>query len=224
MISSVQLSWTLSIVFGVVCGWSLFRCLQPNVAARQPTIADRVSYFAHFVMSAAMIAMIWPWGMGLPLWPQTVVFVLATVWFLALAAAGSRIASCARDIEAQGRWHNLQHAVLMTAMVWMLAMMPLVPTSSPSEGSGHAHHGGASASTSSSVDVDIPVAITMISLLLALYCVFLALRWISSGVDAGRAGLNSQGDAGIWLRAAGLDAAHHGAMGLGMATMLWALF
>lgn len=66
-------------------------------------------------MSAAMIVMAWPAGMSLPTAAPMAFFFLAAVWFV---LAPGRVSSGIAD-----RLINSYHAVKMTAMAWMYAVM-----------------------------------------------------------------------------------------------------
>lgn len=89
-------------------------------------VAGRV---LHFVMSVAMMVMVWPWGATLPTTGPMVVFVFAGVWFAGVCVtdAGHRIV-------------NGYHALMMSAMAWMYAVMNghLLPGQ---VGTAHGAHG-----------------------------------------------------------------------------------
>jgi hypothetical protein len=122
MVRSALLSWTLTVVFIATAAYYVWRSLRP-VGGRRPTTPDRVSSAVHIGMSVGMIPMLWWWGMSLPALPQAVVFGLGAVWFLVLAASGSRVASCMLHDCKGARLINVHHVVLMVAMVWMVALM-----------------------------------------------------------------------------------------------------
>jgi len=111
MIDSVSLQWLCTVAFAAIGAYYVARLL------RAPG-SERVSNAAHLAMCAAMILMVWPWGMDVPALPQQVVFGLATVWFLVLAVRATPAGHLGWRV-AHG-----QHAILMAAMVWMLATMP----------------------------------------------------------------------------------------------------
>lgn len=81
-------------------------------------------HLLHVVMSAVMVAMVWPWWDHLPRVLLLIFFAAATAWFLlmmVLQAAG--IAAAGRHGRL-GLWYRSLHAVMMAAMVWMIAVMP----------------------------------------------------------------------------------------------------
>jgi hypothetical protein len=83
-----------------------------EIAAGPPTrtlVAGRV---LHFVMSVAMVVMVWPRGAALPTTGPMVFFVLAAAWFVGV---------CVTD--AAHRVVNGYHALMMGAMAWMYAVM-----------------------------------------------------------------------------------------------------
>ena len=113
---------------GVFC---LHRCAG---IARSPSLADRVGYGAHALMSGSMVAMVWspPRIIG---W-QMATFAVACGWFLVQATGVSvtslRLTSVGAPVAARtvhgghgrgGRARCLHHAVVMAAMVWMFATM-----------------------------------------------------------------------------------------------------
>lgn len=112
-------------------------------ALRGSGTAARIGDAIHVLMSVAMFAMIWEWGMALPALPQIVLFLAATAWFAVLALLPNP--PSAHSATAGGvRWMWANHAVMMLAMAWMLwAMLEAM------SGGDHAGHtaGHAPAST-----------------------------------------------------------------------------
>lgn len=132
MIDSAALSWVLSIAFVAIAiyyGVRLFRV----EGGRRPSKPDRISSAAHVAMSLGMVPMLWWWGVNVPVLPQLAVFGLAALWFLVLAASGSRMETCALH-ERRGprglRLYHVHHFLLMAAMVWMVVLMTMPTMSS----------------------------------------------------------------------------------------------
>ncbi len=229
MVQPLLLAWLLTIVFAATGVWFSVRCVQPGGV---PGVADRGCDLAHAVMSAGMIAMVWPWGMNVPSRPQLVVFALATIWFVVLMVGGTR---WAHNAHGNGRIPRLHHALMMAAMVWMLGMMPKsMPAGGGSSGHGAHHHGSASTTSDHAGSAGMSGTMLVISIVLGVFFLLASLGWISAAVDAGRAALAPAeadiDDAGPrtdndaqGLRGIAFDAAGHGAMSVGMGAMLLAM-
>lgn len=157
MIASPHLSWLLTAVFAATGLWFLVRCVRSVAGTPVPGITGRVSCAACAVMSMAMIGMSWSWGMSLPVWPQVAVFALATVWFAVLATHSRRPKS--------GRLPHVHNALMMAAVIWMIATMPVSMTRSP-----------------------LGMAGIIISVVLATYFLLAALSWISQAMHTKRNG------------------------------------
>ena len=149
MIDSVLTSWLFTAIFTAAGAWLLLR--------RPSSVADWIGRGAHVLMSAAMIAMTWPWGMSVPALPQEIVFGLAALWFLAGA-----VVPALRHCTPAAQVH---HALMMAAMVWMLAAMPLLM-------GGHHQHAASN-----------PLVVTA-NLVLGGYLVLSAVPWASSAFAA----------------------------------------
>jgi len=111
------LPWVFTALFGALAIYSLLRAATD---LSRPILA--VGHLFHVAMSADMVAMSWPWWDAVPWRVELAVFVAATGWYVlltALAAARARI-----DLGPHPWWHQLMHAVMMAAMVWMVAGMP----------------------------------------------------------------------------------------------------
>lgn len=81
----------------------------------------RVGDLLHLLMSAAMLAMPWPWGMQVaPPMVQMLVFGLGAVFFSILLVAGKRVAGHGHE---GGRVVLGYHVVMMAAMVVMALLM-----------------------------------------------------------------------------------------------------
>lgn len=107
MIHDIFLRWTVTALFVL----SAAECVLA-IAIGRLTWPQIVSRVLHFAMSVAMIAMAWPWGMGLPTSGPLVFFLLAAGWYVAAGLTGIGHRSLAG-----------YHAVMMLAMAWMYAVM-----------------------------------------------------------------------------------------------------
>jgi hypothetical protein len=122
--------------------------------------------------------MAWSAGTRLPTTEPMVFFLLAAIWFVAVAATGAS--------GVGERLTNGYHAVMMTAMAWMFAVIH----SGPSAGSEHSHHHGVHASgmhTSSGIDASSmelspkpnePACITTINWIATLGFAIAAVYWL----------------------------------------------
>ncbi len=117
MVEGLFLQWAFTLVFSALAAHSLLRI----VTDRSSPVA-LVGHAFHLAMSLDMVAMAWPWWEMVPWRAQIVVFSAATLWYAALALFGSRRVSLGTGPHP--RWHQLMHAVMMGAMVWMVAAMP----------------------------------------------------------------------------------------------------
>ena len=103
MIGLESLRWALTCVFAVATLFHLVRVLRPAGAG----VVDEV---LHLFLGGAMIAMIWPWGSGVPAGVWVTGFTLSTGWFVsrAIVATGSRLAP-------------IYFASAAASMLWMAA-------------------------------------------------------------------------------------------------------
>ena len=119
MIGLESLRWALTCALAVATMFHLVRVLRPAGAG----FVDEV---LHLFMGGSMIAMIWPWGSGVPAGVWVTGFTLSTGWFVsrAIVATGSRLAP-------------IYFASATAAMLWMAA----TTSTGKSEMSrmGHAH-------------------------------------------------------------------------------------
>jgi hypothetical protein len=220
MIEPTLLRWVFTVLFAATGFWSLLRA-----TSHAQSLPDRVNALLHLAMSAAMIAMTWPWGMVLPTTPQVMVFTLATGWFLLLMVNRRLSSACGDGHKPQ--WHA-HHALMMASMVWMIATMPMAPaTSSPHGGHHHALASSASgAQLASAAPAGPPTALFVISLVLGGYFLAASLIWISAAVDTGRRALGEPGapaPAHPSVNRLALDFTCHGGMSVGMGVMVLAL-
>jgi hypothetical protein len=165
MIDSVSLQWLCTVAFAAIGAYYLARLL------RAPG-SERVSSAAHLAMCAAMILMVWPWGMDVPALPQQVVFGLATAWFLLLAVRATPAG------HLRSRVTHGQHAILMAAMVWMLATMPASMT-------GHASSMNMPGMNMSAMPSSgMPTYQTVITVAVGIYCLVSALPLVVRRTNA----------------------------------------
>ena len=130
MLSDPVLQWGLTLTFSATAAYAAPRL----ILGRKPlvTVGDGL----HLAMSLVMIAMCWSWWAALPVPPQLVIFAAGTVWFVTVAALQSWRRITRASVGGHSAWHQVAHAVMMLAMVWMLLAMP-----SGAEPSTQTHHG-----------------------------------------------------------------------------------
>ncbi|MGA9869588.1 MAG: DUF5134 domain-containing protein [Rhodococcus sp. (in: high G+C Gram-positive bacteria)] len=116
MIADTSLRWITTALFVFAAGYCVYRI------SRAAHWNIRIDHGFHLLMCAAMIAMAWPWGLGVPLLPQGVFFAAAAVWF-AIYAARTTPNSAGVDEHPHGPAMGGYHAFMMAAMVWMVAVM-----------------------------------------------------------------------------------------------------
>ncbi|WP_422742812.1 DUF5134 domain-containing protein [Mycobacterium sp. WMMD1722] len=127
MIADLTLRWVVTLLFvvsAVECGVSLAIVRHHRAAA--------IGHSWHLLMAVAMAVMAWPRGASLPTTGPMVVFLAATVWFVAVTALVATTTA--------GRLVNAYHAVMMFAMAWMYAAMN--GSILPGHSAGHTHDGG----------------------------------------------------------------------------------
>lgn len=110
MIDDLALRWIVTVLFAASIAGYVY-----VLVAQHGRWTCTVNHLLHLAMSVAMIVMAWPVGMDLhPVGPM-VFFLLAAVWFV---LAPGRVSSGIPD-----RVITSYHAVKMTAMAWMYAVM-----------------------------------------------------------------------------------------------------
>ena len=107
MIHDIVLRWIVTALFVLSAAECVFAIATARLAWTQI-----VSRLLHFIMSVAMVVMAWPWGATLPTTGPLVLFLLATVWFVAVGL------TCVGHAILNG-----YHALMMLAMAWMYAVM-----------------------------------------------------------------------------------------------------
>ncbi|MDA3645694.1 DUF5134 domain-containing protein [Saccharopolyspora indica] len=224
MVEPLLLRWILTVAFAAAALWGLHRLIRAEPIATvsgrlvrtgqgqdvpgSPVV--RISAAWQVVMSAAMIAMCWPWGMAIPVNPQLVVFGAMAAWFLVLAAG-------VRWCTGHRRWQQLHHAAMAAGMCWMLAAMPALMSHAPVE-SGHTHHHSLGAGVLAAAPAPAPVnAVVVVFLVLGVCFVLTALPWLSAAVDIGRSARTRP------QRAAAYEAICNAAMSTGMGAMFLAV-
>ena len=151
MIGLESLRWALTCALAVATMFHLVRVLRPAGAG----FVDEV---LHLFMGGSMIAMIWPWGSGVPASVWVTGFTLSTGWFVsrAVVATGSRLAP-------------IYFASATAAMLWLAATTSNEKSEmSGMGGIGHAH-----------VAAGYPA---WISAALGAYLVAAALWWTARGM------------------------------------------
>lgn len=120
MSHSLPLSGLLTALFTVTTLGYLGFAFRPG-----STGISRVSDVFHVLMSIAMLAMPWSWGMTLaPPTLQIIVFAVATLFYLVLTLGGGRYGSHEHHGPGgSGRLVLGYHVVMMAAMVVMGVMM-----------------------------------------------------------------------------------------------------
>ncbi|MEV0674920.1 DUF5134 domain-containing protein [Actinosynnema sp. NPDC050436] len=110
MVESVVARWVVTAAIGSVglahlCGLTTGRA-----------VVHRVDGCAHAVTCGALIAVVWPWGSWLPVWPQVALVACAGAWFTArgLVAVGGG------EPDLRVAAVPASHAVGGFALVWAL--------------------------------------------------------------------------------------------------------
>lgn len=212
MIAANGLRWTLTLVFALTTAHGAWCAVTHRTGT-----ADRVDHALHALMGIAMIAMVWPWGMGLASGPQVVLFVAGALWFVGAAPFRGD-----KGARLKGLPGALAQAVLMGAMAWMVTLMG-------SEGTGTGHgeggamqgmpgmdmSGGGGAATMTLTDAGPKAA----AALLAVVSVGFALWWLTQAFDGARAVPTLAAGPVPGGGAAALGPACQAAMALGTAVM-----
>lgn len=117
---SLPLSVLLTVLFTVTALGYLGFAFRPG-----STEVSRLSDILHVLMSVAMLAMPWPWGLTLaPPTMQIIVFAVATLFYLVLTLGSGRYGSHEHHGPGgSGRLVLGYHVVMMAAMVVMGVMM-----------------------------------------------------------------------------------------------------
>lgn len=213
MIAAMGLRWTLTVLFGLLTLYGIWRV----AVSGHDSAAGRVAHGLHTVMALAMGVMVWPEGMDLPAWPQVVFFSLAALWFVAVGTAAPGALPRSRALRAA-----LPHVLVMGAMAWMVYAMS-------STMSVHAGSGGTGSMPG--MDMSGGSAISSMTLhgggeratagVLTIVLLAFALGWLARAFDIARMS-GAPGDRNPDRRTAdngAWDLGCHGAMAFGMAVM-----
>ncbi|WIX79260.1 DUF5134 domain-containing protein [Amycolatopsis carbonis] len=176
-----------------------------------------VVHSLHALMALAMALMAWPRGADLPTTGPLVLFLLAAVWFTAVAAR-----------TAEHRRSSSYHALMMLAMAWMYALMTdgllPAPVSVTGAGSDHGssmpamHMPGMPMSVVSVVEAPAgtPPLVTMLNWVLTIGSAVAGAWWLSELLARRRTKPPASGRAQLTIATQALMAA-------GMATMFAAM-
>ena len=211
MIAATGLRWILTLAFVAVALYGIWRASTPTPAAA------RVTHLLHALMALAMVAMAWPWGMGLAAVPQIWFFGLAAAWLAAAAVLWPGTRKRAHAVRAA-----VPHVLMMAAMAWMLAAMDTAmpggtggaPAMADMPGMDMSGAGATSAMTLTGAGPRWTAG------LLAAVFLALALWWLARGFDRARGAAPAA--AGHVPATAGhhpWDMGCHGVMALGMSVM-----
>lgn len=131
MLSDPVLQWVLTLTFSATAAYSALRLVND----RKPLLV--VGDSLHLVMSLAMIAMCWPWWAVIPTLPQLLAFIAGTMWFVLVTVLQAQRRITRSSLGGHSAWHQVAHAIMMLAMVWMILAMP-----SGTDSAAHTHHHG----------------------------------------------------------------------------------
>lgn len=218
MIDTPVLRWLLTLLFAATALWCARVMLLPAIR-----MTARVDAAWHVLMGAAMVAMAWPWGMGVPTTPQTVLFVLACAWFLGRTAFGA--GHDHGGAHSARRVSGVHHAAMMAAMAWMVASMPSLMGGHGTDAGGGHHHalgGGGTSGMAAAAPMDmaaVPTALTVTNMALGVVFVVACLPWLARALDLGRRLPDPQSPTLGRLVA---DCGCHAAMSFGMGVMFLA--
>ena len=110
MIHDLLLRWVVTGLFAL----GATECGLPLLIRRLPATAA-VSHGLHLLMAISMAVMAWPWGSQVPTLGPAEFFLLAALWFLAVAITAAR--------SRYSRMFNGYHALMMLATAWMYVSM-----------------------------------------------------------------------------------------------------
>lgn len=150
---------------------------------------NRVSLALELAMIASMLVMVFPMGVSRLVVPQTIVFALGALWYLARAFG---FGDPAPDFEEADSGHPLgplhlgYHAVMMLTMVWMVVSM--VPHGRPTTGHFSMIGFGQPLALLSGVLLSIVLAAGTLSQLLALVRVRTLRSRLRCAADLGMSG------------------------------------
>lgn len=181
MITAPFAQWLLSAVFALTFSYAMVGIIRPG------SVRDRFAYCLHALMSVAMFAMVWPWGIHALLVPQVVVFTAAALWFTAIAVAGRAPTPDSEEREGHhdGKGTLLYHGGMMAAMAVMAAGMTTMGTSQHSVSSmSMGSMPGMDMSSGSSGGMPMPLWVTLVSAACAISFGVAALYFLGSALAA----------------------------------------
>jgi hypothetical protein len=212
---STVAAWTLTIAFAATALWFLINVLRTTDSP--PNVIRRLGDVVHASTSAIMIAMIWPWGARIPVWPQVAVFGLGVCWFLGLLVVSRLRAEPRRRLLHDSA--HLHHLVMAAALIWMIVTMPGVENNDSMP-----QMSGATAMPAAMTAMASPShASSLLIGALAAYFLLAASPWLVSMTGAGRRKPDPVGEPSTTAeskRHRSFDAASHATMSIGMAALL----
>jgi hypothetical protein len=188
----------LTVLFAVTGAYSLWRWGDAVSTRASRADAEAVVDLNHVLMSAAMVIMVW--------WPSGTVGVLIQIAAFGVFAVIMVLHPTAGD--RRHRWSSAAHVIMNAAMIWMLAVMPLLmPHAAGGQHHSGGHHSDSAGSAATSATA-IPVWAEVISWLAVGLVVSTAVWWTVRAIRTSS------------------ERAHfccQAAMGAGMATMIGAM-
>lgn len=118
MITDPVAQWLFTILFVAI---AVYLTPQLRIVRRRPLEAIGVAF--HIVMSLDMFAMAWPWWSSIPALPELLFFVVASLWYVAIFAGQLLRRIPAASVGGHGPWLQINHLIMMLAMVWMVVAM-----------------------------------------------------------------------------------------------------
>ncbi|MET8695264.1 DUF5134 domain-containing protein [Streptomyces bauhiniae] len=210
MINATGLSCLLTALFALPAGYGLWLTATPGRA-----LSDRVGHALHAVMGIAMVAMVWPWGMQLPVGPQVVLFAAGALWF----AGAALVRSAGPGGRAARLLGAVPHVVMMAAMAWMADVMNGPAMTAGSAGAGHDMPGMDMSGTGSLSAMTLSrTADQWTAGLLAAALLALGLYRLGQAFDRYRVTGSAPSGVAV-LRSEASDRACHAAMAVGMGLM-----
>lgn len=104
----------LSALFAVAAAWYLVVPVRLRLRGAVG-YGESVGAALHVLMSAAVIAMFWPWGERFPAIAQVTMFTAGAAWFAGRALFGGD--------ALRARCASWYHAVMMAVVVWIAVLM-----------------------------------------------------------------------------------------------------
>jgi Domain of unknown function (DUF5134) len=225
-----SLAVVFTVLFGATAVYYLLRCT--TLWSGHLPGQDRAVELAHLLMSLAMIAMAWAWGGPVTRWLLVAVFGLFAAVFLARAVASG---AAVMPTDRRTRMMFGYHALVMAAMTWMVAALPLLGHDhfAGAGGSGHEHGGSDNAQGVHTPVGEAKLWAVVVMVVLAVALAACAVAWVAAAmrsgatvvVGAGRAMPETSTPTAMAAHAVGDRRARwwHALMSVGMAGMLLAM-